>query len=128
MSVDRNNRAHRPGGLPQGYAGTFAPMRAGGAGDVVPPPPARRRARARGVEDDARAWGLKDRIESLADLGDGEPARRLAHEAGALCAGDSIPFADGAYAALFDGRELTTVRIDGPDIQDVGFRPESIRA
>ena len=50
MSVDRNNRAHRPGGLPQGYAGTFAPMRAGGAGDVVPPPPARRRARARGVE------------------------------------------------------------------------------
>lgn len=59
MSVDRNNRAHRPGGLPQGYAGTFA---------------------------------------------------------------------DGAYAALFDGRELTTVRIDGPDIQDVGFRPESIRA
>ena len=27
MSVDRNNRAHRPGGLPQGYAGTFAPMR-----------------------------------------------------------------------------------------------------
>lgn len=110
MSVDRNNRAHRPGGLPQGYAGTFAPMRAGGAGD------------------DARAWGLKDRIESLADLGDGEQARRLAHEAGALCAGDSIPFADGAYAALFDGRELTTVRIDGPDIQDVGFRPESIRA
>lgn len=110
MSVDRNNRAHRPGGLPQGYAGTFAPMR------------------ARGVEDDARAWGLKDRIESLADLGDGEQARRLAHEAGALCAGDSIPFADGAYAALFDGRELTTVRIDGPDIQDVGFRPESIRA
>ena len=110
MSVDRNNRAHRPGGLPQGYAGTFAPMRAGG------------------VEDDARAWGLKDRIESLADLGDGEQARRLAHEAGALCAGDSIPFADGAYAALFDGRELTTVRIDGPDIQDVGFRPESIRA
>ena len=110
MSVDRNNRAHRPGGLPQGYAGTFAPMRAGDAGD------------------DARAWGLKDRIESLADLGDGEQARRLAHEAGALCAGDSIPFADGAYAALFDGRELTTVRIDGPDIQDVGFRPESIRA
>ena len=120
MSVDRNNRAHRPGGLPQGYAGTFAPMRAGGAGDVVPPPPARRRGRARGGEDDARAWGLTDRIESL--------ARRLAHEAGALCAGDSIPFADGAYAALFDGRELTTVRIDGPDIQDVGFRPESIRA
>ena len=101
MSVDRNNRAHRPGGLPQGYAGTFAPMRAGGA---------------------------EDGIESLADLGDGEQARRLAHEAGALCAGDSIPFADGAYAALFDGRELTTVRIDGPDIQDVGFRPESIRA
>lgn len=126
MSVDRNNRAHRPGGLPQGYAGTFAPMRAAG-GDVVPPPPAAR-GRARGVEDDARAWGLKDRIESLADLGDGEQARRLAHEAGALCAGDSIPFADGAYAALFDGRELTTVRIDGPDIQDVGFRPESIRA
>ena len=86
MSVDRNNRAHRPGGLPQGYAGTFAPMRAGGAGDVVPPPPARRRGRARGGEDDARAWGLKDRIESLADLGDGEQARRLAHEAGAQCA------------------------------------------
>ena len=115
MSVDRNNRAHRPGGLPQGYAGTFAPMRAAG-GDVVPPPPARRRGRARGVEGDGP------------DLGDGEQARRLAHEAGALCAGDSIPFADGAYAALFDGRELTTVRIDGPDIQDVGFRPESIRA
>ena len=32
MSVDRNNRAHRPGGLPQGYAGTFAPMRAAGGG------------------------------------------------------------------------------------------------
>ena len=46
MSVDRNNRAHRPGGLPQGYAGTFAPMRAGGAGDVVPPRPADGRKRA----------------------------------------------------------------------------------
>ena len=127
MSVDRNNRAHRPGGLPQGYAGTFAPMRAAG-GDVVPPPPARRRGRARGVEDDARAWGLKDRIGVPGDVDDGDRARRLAPEAGARWAGDSIPFADGAYAALFDGRELTTVRIDGPDIQDVGFRPESIRA
>ncbi|MEE4091846.1 hypothetical protein V2E38_12735, partial [Bifidobacterium longum subsp. infantis] len=48
-----------------------------------PPMPARRRAQTRGVEDDARAWGLKERIESLADLGDGEQARRLAHEAGA---------------------------------------------
>lgn len=36
MSVDRNNRAHRPGGLPQGYAGTFAPMRAGHPGRGLP--------------------------------------------------------------------------------------------
>ena len=127
MSVDRNNRAHRPGGLPQGYAGTFAPMRAGDAGDVVPPMPARRRARTRGVEDDARACSPSPRSASDSILSFKPQARRLAHEAGALCAGDSIPFADGAYAALFDGRELTTVRIDGPDIQDVGFRPESIR-
>lgn len=40
MTVDRNNRSHRPKGLPQGYAGTFDAAGPQTAGDDVAPPPA----------------------------------------------------------------------------------------
>ena len=38
MTVDRNNRSHRPKGLPQGVAGTFDTTAAtAGIDDVAPP-------------------------------------------------------------------------------------------
>lgn len=39
MGVDRNGRPHRPGGLPQGYAGTFDRSSGLSDGDVLPPDP-----------------------------------------------------------------------------------------
>lgn len=133
MGVDRRGMNHRPAGLPAGYAGTYAPS--GGpaaAADVTPPaaPPAGRPAR-RGVRshgDDVRAWEAKDRIERLAAEGRAAEAEDAARAVGALTRADRIPYADGGVAALFDGRELTTVEIHGPEVVDVGFRPETIRA
>ena len=107
MSVDRNNRSHRPGGLPKGYAGTFAPGSDGTRAPDVRPPSGDGRRHARTAEDDARAW--------------------LAHEAGAYVAGDSLPYGSG-YCALFDGRELNTVEIRGSMVTLAPFMPETIRA
>lgn len=128
MSVDRNNRSHRPGGLPKGYAGTFAPGSDGTrAPDVRPPSGDGRRPCARTAEDDERAWALKSRIERLAADGDRGQADRLAREAGAYVAGDSLPYGSG-YCALFDGRELNTVEIRGSMVTLAPFMPETIRA
>ena len=40
MTVDRNNRSHRPKGLPQGVAGTFDTAGPQAAGDDIVPPSA----------------------------------------------------------------------------------------
>ncbi|WP_368089536.1 hypothetical protein [Bifidobacterium breve] len=127
MSVDRNNRSHRPGGLPKGYAGTFAPGSDGTCAPDVRPPANDTRRRTRTAEDDERAWALKSRIERLAADGDRGQADRLAREAGAYVAGDSLPYGSG-YCALFDGRELNTVEIRGGMVTLAPFMPETIRA
>lgn len=127
MSVDRNNRSHRPGGLPKGYAGTFASENDGTCAPDVRPPSGDGRRHARTAEDDARAWALKSRIERLAADGDRGQADRLAREAGAYVAGDSLPYGSG-YCALFDGRELNTVEIRGGMVTLAPFMPETIRA
>ena len=127
MSVDRNNRSHRPGGLPKGYAGTFAPGSDGTRAPDVRPPSGDGRRHACTAEDDARAWALKSRIERLAADGDRGQACPPAREAGAYVAGDSLPYGSG-YCALFDGRELNTVEIRGSMVTLAPFMPETIRA
>ena len=127
MVMDRNNRSHRPGGLPKGYAGTFAPGSDGTRASDVRPLANDTRRRPRPAEDDERAWALKSRIELLAADGDRSQADRLAREAGAYVAGDSLPYGSG-YCALFDGRELNTVEIRGGMVTLAPFMPETIRA
>lgn len=82
---------------------------------------------ARSEADDLKAQDIKTQVEQLAAAGRNQEAISLARQVGAFTPGEQLPFGDGSIA-LFDGRELVTCDIHGPEITARDeFDPETIR-
>lgn len=129
MSVNRNQRPHRPKGLPQGLAGTFDHTNTSSVDtDLTPPVYARKRqTSARSYEDDAQSYAYKDHIEQLAASGHLEEADRMARDAGAFLHGERLPYLDNVSAAYWDGHTLSTIDFHGYKItMRDSFDPASI--